>query len=271
MIHEAENVEAPIAPTSAPASPLEASIHSASSDDLLSAAADPALTEDLALALLKRGDLPPRVLDQLSKNGNVLKLRKVKVALVCHPRTPRHVSVPLARQFYTFDLMKVALSPTVPADVKVAADNTLVARLKMVTIGERLSLARLASGRIAGALLLDGEARVMRTALENARLTETLVIQALLRPETGPALVQAVSQHTKWSFRREIRIALLRTKHLPLGRMLEFSRGIPLPLLRDVLHSSRLPARTKEHVLRENQATPAAPGHSRESATGSRL
>lgn len=253
MNHQGENVEAPVAPASTPASPLEVSIHSASRDHLLRAAADPALSEDLALALLQRADLPPEVLEQLSKNGKTLKLRKVKVALVCHPHTPRHVSVPLARQFYTFDLMKVALSPTVPADVKVAADDTLIARLKTVTIGERLSLARLASGRIAGALLLDGEARVLRTALENARLTETFVIQSVLRPEAGPALVEAVSRHTKWSFRREVRIALLRTEHLPLGRALEFSRGIPLPLLREVLHSSRLPARVKELVLREHQ------------------
>src|SRR5215467_6340520 len=132
-------------------------------DEALAAAAEPALTQDQALALLARADLPPDVLEQLAKNANVAKLRKVKVALVSHPHTPRHVSVPLARQFYSFDLMKVALSPTVPADVKVAADDTLIARLKTVTIGERLSLARLASGRIAGALLLDGEARVMQT------------------------------------------------------------------------------------------------------------
>lgn len=257
MIREDENAGASMAPAPAAGSPLEASIHSPFRDDLLRAAADPALTGDLALALLKRADLPPEILEQLAKNGNALKLRKVKVALVCHPHTPRHVSVPLARQFYTFDLMRVALSPTVPADVKVAADGTLIARLKTVTIGERLSLARRASGRIAGALLLDGEARVMRTALENARLTEAFVIQAVLRPEAGPALVHAVSRHTKWSFRREVRIALLRTEHLPLGRALEFSRGIPLPLLREVLPSSRLPARLKEQVLRENAARSA--------------
>ncbi len=92
---------------------------------LLRTAADPALTEDLALALLKRTELPPEVLEQLAKNAKALKSRKIKIALASHPRTPRHVSVPLARQFYTFDLMKVALSPNVPADVKVAdRDNS---------------------------------------------------------------------------------------------------------------------------------------------------
>src|SRR6202163_3400490 len=125
--------------------------------DLLRTAADPALTEDFALALLKRADLPPEVIEQLAKNTNALKGRKVKIALASHPKTPRHVSVPLARQFYTFDLMKVALSPAVPADVKIAVEGVLISRLKSVTLGERLTLARRASGRVAAALLVDVE------------------------------------------------------------------------------------------------------------------
>lgn len=228
-------------------------IHSVSREDLLRAAADPALTEDLALALLKRADLPPEVLEQLSRNGNALKLRKVKVALVCHPHTPRHVSVPLARQFYTFDLMRVALSPSVPADVKVASDEVLIARVKTITLGGRLSLARRASGRVAAVLLLDGEAKVMRTALENPRLTEAFVIQAVLRPQAGAAFIQEVAQHSKWSYRRELRIALLRTAYLSLARALEFSRGLPPHQLREVLQTSRLPGRIKDQLLRESQ------------------
>jgi len=246
--------------------------------DLLRTAADPELTEDLAMALLKRADLPPEVLDQLAKSAIALKSRKVKIALVSHPRTPRHVSVPLARQFYTFDLMKVALSPSVPADVKVAADDVLISRLKTVTIGERLTLARRAAGRVAAALLLDVEKmdgkigedkigdgktidaktvarenRVMQTALENPRLTEALVISSVLGPAASAALVNAVAQHEKWSARREIRAALLRTEHLSLARALEFSQEIPAPLLQEVLASSRLPAEIKDQLMRESK------------------
>jgi hypothetical protein len=223
--------------------------------DDLRVAADPALTEDLALALLKSADLPAEVLEQLAKNGNILKLRKVKVALVCHPHTPRHISVPLARQFYTFDLVQVALAPTVPADVKVAADEVLIARVKAITLGERLSLARRASGRVSGALLLDKEVRVMQTALENSRLTEALVIQSVLRPQAGESLIQAVSHHAKWSYRREIRIALLRTEHLSIARALEFARSLPPATVREVFHASKLPARIKKQILREIQAS----------------
>jgi hypothetical protein len=252
MIREDENAEASSASAN-PAPTLETSILYLSRDETLRAAANPALTEDLALSLLKRADLPVEVLEQLAKNSNVLKLRKVKLTLVSHPHTPRHVSVPLIRQFYTFDLMKIALTPSVPADVKVAADDVLISRLKSVTLGERLALARRGSGRVAGGMLLDGDARVMRIALENSRLTETFVIQAILRPEANAVLIQAVARHAKWSFRREVRFALLRTEHLSLARALEFGKGLPLPLLREVLHSSRMPARIKEQVLRESQ------------------
>jgi hypothetical protein len=244
------------------------------SPDLLRTAANLDLTEDLALALLKRNDLSPEVLEQLAKNVNALKSRKVKIALASHPHTPRHVSVPLARQFYTFDLMKVALSPSVPADVKVAVDDVLISRLKTVTIGERLTLARRASGRVAAALLLDVESgggtivdgrvkdaetvaretRVRQTALENPRLTETLVINSVLRPAASAALVHAVAQHAHWSPRREIRAALLRTEHLSLARALEFSQEIPSPLLRELLASSRLPAQIKDQLLRESDS-----------------
>src|SRR5713226_9925369 len=246
------------------------------SADLLRAAADPALIEDLALALLKHPGLPIEVIEQLVKTASALKSRKAKIALASHPKTPRHVSVPLARQFYTFDLMRVALSPGVPADVKVAVDDVLISRLKTVIIGERLTLARRASGRVPAALLLDvetvdrkrmdgkivadkivnaktaaRETRVMQTALENPRLTEDLVISSVLRPVASAALVQAVAQHAKWSCRREIRAALLRTAHLSLARALEFSREIPAPLLHELLASSRLPAPIKDQLLRE--------------------
>jgi hypothetical protein len=246
--------------------------------DLLRTAADPALTEDLALALLKRADLPSEVLEQLARNSNALKTRKVGIALASHPHTPRHVFVPLARQFYTFDLMKVALSPGVAADVKVAVDDVLIARLKTVTVGERLTLSRRASGRVAAALLLEVEnierkdarkndckidhkakaaetvaraTRIMQTALENPRLTEALVINSVLHRAAGAALVHAVAQHAKWSRRREIRAALLRTEHLSLARALEFSREIPAPRLQELLASSRLPAKIKHQLLRE--------------------
>lgn len=241
--------------------------------ELLLTVADPTLTEDVALGLLNRPELPVEVIERLAKNANVLKSRKVKIALASHPHAPRQVSVPLARQLYTFDLMKVALSPGVPADVKIAVDDVLISRLSAVTTGEGLTLARRASGRVGAALLVDATtagkigndetrdaetavraSRVMLIALNNPRLTESLVINSVLRRAANTDLVHAVAQHPKWSCRREIRIALLRTEYLSLARALEFGREIPVALLQEILASSRLPAEIKNQLLRENVA-----------------
>src|SRR5215467_7468189 len=152
--------------------PLDEAIQSTTPDVLKAVTADPSLTEDLAIALLKRPDLPPESVEHLSKNPSVAKSRKVKLAILEHAKTPRHVSLPMVRQLFTFDLVRVALAPLTPPDIKLAADETLINRLETIPQGERLSLARRSSGRVAAELLLDKETRVIRTALENDRLVE---------------------------------------------------------------------------------------------------
>jgi hypothetical protein len=209
------------------------------------------LNEDLALALLERRDLPPETLEQLGHDLAALKSRKVCVALAAHPHAPRHLALRLLRHFYTGDLMQFALRPSVAADLKHFAAEQLMTRLPSVTLGERMMLARRASQRVVAALLLDKEPSVAHTALENARLTEAAVIKALLHPNASTAFVEAVCHHPKWSLRREIRLALLRSPHTPLARALDFARNLPPPLLRDVLHTSRLPEKIKSY-LREN-------------------
>jgi hypothetical protein len=226
-------------------------IRSASNDVLKAAATDPTLSEDLALALLTRPDAPSEALEQLARNGRVMKSRKVKLALVGHPRTPRHLSLPILRHLFTFDLMRVTLMPVIPADIKRAAEEALVNRVETIPTGERLSLARRASGRVAGVLLFDPEPQVIHAALENSRLTEASVIQCLARHDTSAALVETVCRHPKWSLRHEIRIALLRNEKTPLARAVEFARALSPGLVREIMQGSRLPGRVKSRVLKE--------------------
>jgi hypothetical protein len=235
----------------ATASPSPEKAAKPSVDELRATASDPSLTEDAALRLLERNDLPAEVLERIGKNKAIARSRKAKLALVEHPRTPRHISVPLLRSLFTFDLMRVALAPVVPADVKIAAEETLIHRLETISSGEKLALARRASGRISAELLLDAEARVVSTALENSRLTEAALIRVLMRRDAPVRFVELVCHHAKWSVRREVRIALLRNRNTSLARALEFARSIPAVLLPEILDSSRLPAEIKAHLLRD--------------------
>jgi hypothetical protein len=223
----------------------------ASSPDDLARASDPALTPDLALALLQRRDLPPDAVEQITRNAGVMKSRKVRIAVAAHPRAPRRIALRLIREFYTFDLMQFSLQPTVAADLKRAADDLLVNRVASITLGERIALARRASASVAAALLLDKETRVWQTALENSRLSETAIARALLKISVTRAFVEAVCHHPKWSLRPEIRIALLRNEKTPLSRALEFARRLPAAQLRDILHASRLPEKIKNSLRKE--------------------
>jgi hypothetical protein len=212
-----------------------------------------ALTEDLALAALKNPELSAEDIEKISKNSALLKSRKVRLRVAAHPRTPRRIALRMVRELYTFDLMQFSLMPTVPADLKRVAEEQLVARLASITLGERLSLARRSSALVAAALLLDKESPVWQAALENSRLTEAAIVKALQRSNATAAFVEAVSHHAKWSPRHEIRLGLLRNPHTPLARALEFARRLPPPLLRDVLHTSRLPEKTKAYLRKDLQ------------------
>jgi hypothetical protein len=224
---------------------------STSASDDQQRAPNPSLTEDFALALLHRRDLSSEDVENLAKNLAVTKSRKVRFAIATHPRAPRHISLKLIREFYTFDLMQYALTPGVAADLKRAADELLVTRLPSITLGERISLPRRGSESVAAALLLDRESRVWQTALENGRLTEAAVVRVLLRSNASTALVKAVCHHPKWSPRQEIRMALLRNAKTPLARALEFARTLPPPQLRDILHSSHLPEKVKVYLRKD--------------------
>jgi hypothetical protein len=207
----------------------------------LTAVTAESINEDAALALLQDADFLPGLIERLSKDTVATKSRKVKLAIVRHPKIPRYVSLSVMRHLFTFDLMQVALTPVLAGDLKMAAEEALINRLETISAGEKLSLARRASGRIAGALLLDSEPRIISAALENSRLTEVLVTKALLSMEASLALVQAVCTHGKWSLRREIRIALLRNQHTPVEHAVEFAKSLPNDLVREVLTNSRLP------------------------------
>lgn len=211
------------------------------------------VTADLALAALKDRELSSGAIEQISNHTAVMKSRKVRLALATHPRAPRRIVLRLIRELYTFDLMQFSLLPAVAADLKRVAEELLVGRLASISLGERISLARRSSGRVAAALLRDRESRVWQTAVENPRLVESAIVSALLRPGASASFVKAVCQHAKWSLRPEIRMALLRNEYTPLARALEFARRLPPAQLRDVLHSSRLPESIKSYLRKDLQ------------------
>jgi hypothetical protein len=228
---------------------LEESVHDSSPEIMIAAAGDPRLTEDLALALLNHRDLPREALEALNKNGQLMRQRKVRLAVVMHPRTPRHISVPTIRHIHTFELMQVALLPVVPPDVKRAAEEVLISKIANISSGERSTLAKQSSGRVAAALLLDKEERIMLAALSNPQMTELFIVRALKMERCTELLAPAVSRHQKWSFRNDVKAALLGNKHTPPARVIQLAAELPINLIKDVLRNGRLSPQAKNSLV----------------------
>jgi hypothetical protein len=203
--------------------------------DSASTGLDVALTsEDAALALLKNAQVTSDALAQLARRPIAAKSRKVLLGLVEHPRTPRHVSVPLLRRMFTFDLVQVTLTPTVAADIKRGAEEQIIVRLESIPAGEKITLARRASRRIAAALLQENDSRILAPALDNPQLTEALIVQGLMKRDAPEPLFVLVSSHAKWSLRREVQIALLRSEKTPPERAEQFAKNFSAEFLRSL-------------------------------------
>jgi len=221
----------------------------ADEEALRRAAASHSLTEDLGLALMERRDLPRTVIEDLVKNGRAMKSRKLRNAVVMHIRTPRHLSLPLIRHLYTFELMQIALTPQVAADVKMAAEDVMMNRMESISSGERITLARRSSGRVAAALLQDAELRIVKAALNNPFLTEVSVTKAVLKKDSSQMLALEVAKHSKWSVRKDVRGALLRSAYTPLAYAITFAQSFTSTALKELFEQSELPENVKEYLL----------------------
>ena len=231
------------------AAALEAALGSQEKEVLIAVAGSGVLNEDLALAFLKRRDLPQAALEALAKNGRAMKSRKVKVGVVAHPKAPRHVTLPLMRHMYTFELMQITLTPAVATDLRMAIEDVLVSRVATLTSGERITLAKRGSGRVAAALLQDSDRRIIEAGLNNPYLSDVLVAKSLLHAKPSALLATYVCRHQKWSVRREVQVAALRNEFTPLAYAIRFTERMSREELSDLFRRSGLPEKIQIYLL----------------------
>ncbi len=214
------------------------------------------LNEEDALLLLSRRDLPQAAVASLTRQERLLSSYRVKVALVSHPNTPRTFSLALLRHLYLQDLVQVALTPGAPGDLRRVAEDAVINRLPGLALGERISLARRATGRVAGALLGDREIRVVEAALSSPQLTDELVVKALGMESIKVEAVERIGCHQRWSHAYSVRLALLRQPLTSLGRVLVLAPLVKRNDLMEIAGDPRMPADRRKYLTR--LAKPAA-------------
>jgi hypothetical protein len=210
----------------------------------------PAFSEEHLLILLSRKDLPASIISRIARNRLWVNDYRVKLAVLQHPRTPRYIALPLLKFIYVFDLLKIAQSPAIPAELRRLAEDAVLSQKDSLALGQRRSLARQGSLRIAAGLLSDRESSVIDYALSNPRLTEHAVASALLLTDSGPELLAAVAKHPRWPARRTVRLALARSPHLTLGRVMEILASLTITELADFASDRRARIELRAYAAR---------------------
>ncbi len=233
----------------APRHLLEPFFKETAKEVLLAFASNPNLQERDLLRLLERKDLPQEVLREIARHTETARNYAVRLALVRHPKTPRLVSLPLLKFLYLFDLVRVTQTPGVPADVKMVAEETILRKVETLPRGERISLARRGSGRVAAGLLVTEDAEQIRAALDNPFLNEGHLLKVLSLEQLPRRTVEIIAQHARWSGRYYLRLALVRNPLTPFARVLAFLPDLAVNDLRDICLDHRMPESVRKYIL----------------------
>ena len=247
----------------ASADELKALIHEAGEESLLALLENPNLDEGHVAQLLERLDLPANVLSAIAETGKWTASEGVRLRLARHPHTPRRIALSLVRQLFLFDLVRLSLLPSTPAEIRRVAEEMIVTRIPHLPVGEKLTLARRGPARVAGAILAEGHAQAIKLALANAFLTESQVLKALAKPGVPERSVAAIAQHPKWSCQYNVRMALVRNAHTPVPSVMAFLPNLTMRDLKEIATLEGLAPHLKKYIQQELTRRKAA-GHAHE-------
>ncbi|MGC2331814.1 MAG: hypothetical protein WA581_10195 [Candidatus Acidiferrales bacterium] len=230
---------------------LKSLIHEASEDVLLALLENPKLDEAHVTRLLERLDLPANVLEAIGAEGKWAASESVRLGLARHPRTPKRIALTVVRQLYLFDLVRLSLLPSTPADIKRVAEEIIISRVPHIPVGQKLTLARRGPSRVVGALLAEGQRQAVKLALANLFLTESQILKVLAKAGVPERVVAAIAHDAKWSQQYNVRAALVRNPQTPTPCVLGFLRDLTLRDLNDILALEGLTPHRRRQISEE--------------------
>ncbi len=243
---------------SAPSDALKSLIHEPDEETLLALLENPHIEEPHISQMLERLDLSANVLTAIAEKGKWTASEGVRLRLARHPRTPRRFAMALLRQLYLFDLVRVSLLPSTPAEIRRVAEELVITRVPQLPVGQKLTLARRGPARVAGALLAEGHPQAIKLALANAFLTESQILKVLAKPGVPERVVAAISQHPRWAVQYNVRVALVRNQHTPVPVILAFLPNLTLRDLKDLAELDGLSPHVRRYIQKEISRSPGA-------------
>jgi hypothetical protein len=181
------------------------------------AALEAAPHDRLLLAAVLRRAVPLRALEVLATTPPWSEDQRLLGSVVLSPRVSRALALRLVGSLFWRDLADVAASPRVAAAARVRAEALLLDQLADLRLGDRITLAKIATPPVLARLLEDADARVVDAARINGRLREEDLQAAIRRDSVLPALVEGIAASSRWRERYALRLAIVLQPRSPLA------------------------------------------------------
>ncbi len=223
-------------------------IQQASPEIIQTALRNRALDENHLLEILGRQDLAEEQLKRICHLNITESSHKVKLAVARHKNTPPHELLKILPHLYLFELLNFCLLVGIAPDQKLAAERTIIQRLPMTPLGNKLTLARRATPLILEALLKEGDPRLIEICLLNPKLKEGALFQFLRSGAATAETISLVARNPRWQNKPNIREAILSNPKTPLIWFTLWLSGMKTTDLNRLITSNRLTIQQKNAV-----------------------
>jgi hypothetical protein len=193
--------------------------------DLLRAGTAPAAMKDvlerhgdrlLLVGLLRRA-VPLAFLELIASTPPWSEDHRLLASLVLSPRSTRPLGLRLVGSLQWRDLADVAASPRVAVAVKIRAEAMLKEQLMELRLGEKITLAKIATPPVLMLLLADAEPKVVEAGLINARLREEDVLTLVRADIPSRPLLEGIAASSRWGERYALRLAIALHPRAPVA------------------------------------------------------
>lgn len=200
----------------------------------------PATRDRHVIKVLERQNLPEAFLYGVAHSRWARSLR-VQFSLVNHSKTPVGEAMNLVKFLFWRDLNLTIQNFKVSTEVRHQAEAVLLQRLPAMATGEKVTLGRLAAGRVLKAMRNEKDPQVVRALLKNSRLVEEDVLFLINQPRTPTPVLDAVARDPKWSPRVEVRIGLIRNARTPIAAVIPFISSLNMHEVRNLATDPKVP------------------------------
>jgi hypothetical protein len=184
------------------------------------------LSEELVAIIANRKNVDPNILEVLAKDVRWKESYPLKLAICKNPRTPIKTALALLKYIRIFDLADLSRDPYIPINLKKKIEIDIIERIPSLPTGIKKAIAKKVAGDILVRLLQEEDEGVLSISLNSPYLTEGHLYKVISSLKGTKQLIEQIVSHPKWSYRYDLKFALIRNKFTPLSKVAELLNGL---------------------------------------------